>query len=282
MTPTHQSRIGSITKLITAAMVLDVAAQHGVGLDDPLPSTLLSLREPITLRGLLTHTSGLRDRDETTRLRLGPYWRLGIDDERQRPGPHHYANLNYIVLGVWLEQISGRPLEVLLDERAGFEAVRALVQFDPARVQEPGCGHTDPDAWKPLSIDIEPPLPSWVRPAGGAIASAEQLARLPAALTKTGHVDAMFRETVATDDVSARAGLGVRVIDRANEPILAHAGATRGHWAEVQWSPRRGVAVAVVASTPQPFKATLFALFTAAVATNPTNLGTEGSTTKTP
>lgn len=64
MSPALQYRIGSTTKTLTAVVVLQLVNERRVALDAPvsmyLPG-LLPYREPITVRQLLSHTSGLVD-----------------------------------------------------------------------------------------------------------------------------------------------------------------------------------------------------------------------------
>jgi CubicO group peptidase (beta-lactamase class C family) len=64
MTPTTLFRIGSVTKSFTAAAVLVLASQGRVELDKPIGDYLPSLNEslkPLTLRQLLSHTSGFKE-----------------------------------------------------------------------------------------------------------------------------------------------------------------------------------------------------------------------------
>ncbi|GAA2570118.1 hypothetical protein GCM10010435_50390 [Winogradskya consettensis] len=55
-------RVGSVTKTFVATVVLQLAAEHRLRLDDPVARTLPGVvpnGEHITLRQLLNHTSGL-------------------------------------------------------------------------------------------------------------------------------------------------------------------------------------------------------------------------------
>jgi methyl acetate hydrolase len=64
MTPTTIFRIASMTKLVTSVAAMQLVEQGRVHLDDPVTTILAELTQPperraITLRHLLTHTSGL-------------------------------------------------------------------------------------------------------------------------------------------------------------------------------------------------------------------------------
>lgn len=261
--PTTTLRVGSVTKLVTAAVALRVAEAHGVDLDDDTSSLVPGVS--LTLRSLLQHTSGLRDPEAVAMLGAGEAWPALLAGHRVAPGRHHYANANYLVLGRWIERTEGRSLEAIVADDPELSAVRERLLFRPEQASEPGCGHhRGLLGWWPIPLRTERPLPAYTRPAGGGLASAEQLARLPAALARTNTLEAMVIAPVPTSTPEMSQGLGVRMLDIDGEVALVHAGRTEAHWAELQWLPSTGVSVAVVASTPQPFRATTLAAFTAA------------------
>lgn len=310
--PATPLRIGSVTKLVTAALALVVAEREGVGLDDPLTAELPELSPAPTLRQLLTHTSGLRDPDPTELLVRGDAWPAALQPGRAAAGGHGYANANFLLVGRWLERTSGRRYAELWAQEPALAAVRARVSLDrtsaaqaetPAVVAEaagiPADGveagaaakafagasiASSPSAtttsiacthqrgwngeWEAIEASAVPPLPAWTLPAGGGLASAEDLARLPFALEQTGVLASMLATRVPSDLAGWDwdYGLGVRMRGEGDALVLAHSGNTGAHWAELQWSPKHRVAVAVLSSTPQAFKATLHAAFTAGVA----------------
>ncbi|MFJ8940688.1 serine hydrolase domain-containing protein [Streptomyces sp. NPDC102365] len=122
-------RAGSTTKVVTAAVVLQLAAEGRVDLDGHvqtyLPGLLSKAFEPITVRQLLTFTSGLKPgsslgdvtgegyerRYETltpedvvaASVALGPAFR---PDERQ-----NYSNIDYTVLGLLIKKVTGDSYE---------------------------------------------------------------------------------------------------------------------------------------------------------------------------
>jgi len=123
--PDARFRAGSTTKVVTAATVLRLAAQGKVDLDTPvqryLPGLLTKAFEPISVRQLLNHTSGIQagagfgdafedqyaHRFDTLTPRQvvasavakGPEFRPG---ERQ-----DYLNINYTILGLLIEKVTG-------------------------------------------------------------------------------------------------------------------------------------------------------------------------------
>ncbi|MFJ9766679.1 serine hydrolase domain-containing protein [Streptomyces erythrochromogenes] len=122
-------RAGSVTKAFTAAVVLQLASEGRVDLDGPvrrvLPGTVPARYGAVTVRQLLNHTSGIPAAD-------GPgdsfeaQWehRFDVTDppaqvanavakEREfAPGSaQHYLNINYTVLGVLIEKVTGMRYE---------------------------------------------------------------------------------------------------------------------------------------------------------------------------
>ncbi|CAL9552123.1 serine hydrolase domain-containing protein [Streptomyces sp. enrichment culture] len=123
-------RAGSTTKVVTAAIVLQLVAEGRVHLDAPvtryLPGLLPpSFTEPPTVRHLLTYTSGLRpgaDLGSTTE-EMYPHRFRTLTPERVvatavAKGPAHepgerqeYRNIHYTVLGLLIEKVTGDRYE---------------------------------------------------------------------------------------------------------------------------------------------------------------------------
>ena len=145
VSPETQFMLASISKPVTAASVM-LLAQHGqLNLDDRadsyLPFELVHPGYPehdITVRMLLSHTSSLSDNwdvldslytldsgggdspvslKELAREYLIPGGRWYEEDSNfaeDEPGTHHeYGNINYALLGLIAETISGMPFDVL-------------------------------------------------------------------------------------------------------------------------------------------------------------------------
>ncbi|WP_438027449.1 serine hydrolase domain-containing protein [Sorangium sp. So ce233] len=122
-------RFGSNSKTFTAVVVLQLAGEGKVDLDAPVETYLPGLvrgegidgRE-ITVRQLLQHTSGLPDYDDVLladgffpvqHTYLDPYTLLdmGLSQPGKAPGSEWaYSNTNYILAGLIVEKVTGRPL----------------------------------------------------------------------------------------------------------------------------------------------------------------------------
>ncbi len=131
-------RWASVTKQLTATLVMQEVAAGRLALDDTLATRLPAFTGPsadrITLRMLLQHTSGLPNPDDTPAadaksfpafyLRKGakiggPADALGYcAGKKAEPGAGFaYNNCDYIVLGAVLEHETGKSFARLLDER---------------------------------------------------------------------------------------------------------------------------------------------------------------------
>ena len=133
---TSPSNIGSLAKGFTAMAVMMLAEQGKLSYDDLIArhvTELAGATPDITIRHLLTHTSGIPDVGD-----------LGIDRPRlretdvvnairthhgrfARPGlKYRYSNTGYILLGMAVENVAGRT----------FDAFLQSAIFDPLRMND--------------------------------------------------------------------------------------------------------------------------------------------------
>jgi CubicO group peptidase (beta-lactamase class C family) len=120
--------IGSITKQFTAALIMKLEEQGRLRLDDSVVSYLPGYGFPaaITLRMLLTHTSGLAD--FTNFADIGQWVRQGISETAAlteiaqaglqfQPGSQYqYSNSNFYLLGSVIEKLTGQSYAANLEQ----------------------------------------------------------------------------------------------------------------------------------------------------------------------
>lgn len=128
MTVDMHMRIGSITKTFTATMVLQLVDQGALALDDTLAALYPELAslpnaDSMTVRHLLAMQSGVVDPEIETEVTPGPN---GFTPEEIlelmantpaafAPGEEGmYANLNYLILGMVAEHVTGTPWRDLI------------------------------------------------------------------------------------------------------------------------------------------------------------------------
>jgi CubicO group peptidase (beta-lactamase class C family) len=147
--PDTKFRIGSLTKQFTACLILQLIQAGKLGLDtrisDVLPDYPKKTGDRITIHQLLTHTSGLPDytavpeyfSDAWVRRTMKPREIVDLFKDRKmdfEPGTRWaYSNSGYIVLGVIIEKLTGKPYERVLQENI----------LDPAGMADSGYDHME-------------------------------------------------------------------------------------------------------------------------------------------
>ena len=124
--PQTKFAIGSVSKQFVAAAMARMQEEGKLKLSDPLSKYLPDFPkgDQITLRQLLTHTSGIRDytSDQDFIKRSGDapgpgevYQRILAAPYGDRPGRRFsYSNSNYYLAGIILEKVTGESLRELL------------------------------------------------------------------------------------------------------------------------------------------------------------------------
>lgn len=172
--PKTQYRLGSITKTLTATMVMQLRDEGFFGLDDllyrHLPGTPVG---GITLRQLLGHVSGLQREPD------GPWWErtAGMSLERlltdlapdKIAGPpfrtYHYSNLAYGLLGAVLQRVTGDSWADLVGKRV----------LEPLGMKRTTYSPVEPFARGYVVHALDGSLHEEPRPDSGAMAPAGQL-----------------------------------------------------------------------------------------------------------
>ena len=126
-TPNTIFQVGSMTKPFTAAVVLKLAEQQKLSLDDKISKYFPSLKrsDEITIKNLLTHTSGLSEifRDtlfikENKQSSISKEKLLSFFIDRPLyfdPGTRYsYCNSGYVLLGLIIEKVSGKTYEQMV------------------------------------------------------------------------------------------------------------------------------------------------------------------------
>jgi len=124
-------RIASITKQFTAMLIMQLVAENKLDLHVPistyLPDYPKNNADRITLHHLLTHTSGTPRLDDFVnyrdieRDRHKPKELLNIFKDGElnfTPGAKYsYVNTGYVVLGIIIEKVTGKPYAKILQEK---------------------------------------------------------------------------------------------------------------------------------------------------------------------
>ncbi|WP_333733522.1 serine hydrolase domain-containing protein [Streptomyces sp. IBSBF 3010] len=127
--PDARFRAGSVTKVFTAATVLQLAAERKLSLDRPvrsyLPELIPAAYGAVTVRQLLNHTSGLPSADYpgdtveewyANRFHRFDAREMVASATAKKPEfpagtRQHYLNINSTVAGLLIEKVTGRSYE---------------------------------------------------------------------------------------------------------------------------------------------------------------------------
>lgn len=259
-------RIGSISKLVTAAVIMKFVEEERLQLGTPIAAlfpddpTLGALPASVTVERLLNHTSGLPDftraevevgvargdfsNDDLTRVLRRPL--------RSEPGESWiYADANFRVLSLVIERISGLPYNRFIAER--FSPSVGLSSL--AACDETGAEMAQGYIASEQGFEMEPAYHvRGLLGEGGLCANAEDLARIPGVLAKgkwigNGSVARMIQPTRLKDGTIVDYGLGVRRGLLGDHLAWGHTGGgLHGAWATVAHYPARNVTVAVTAN----------------------------------
>ncbi|MEU4442361.1 serine hydrolase domain-containing protein [Actinosynnema sp. NPDC050801] len=274
-------QIGSITKLYTATLIMQLVAEGKLDLDAPVASVLpgFAVADPVatrtvTSRQLLTHTSGIDGDffhdtgrgDDCLAAYVAACARLG---QNHPPGATmSYGNSGFTVLGRIIEVLTGQVWDVALRERLldplGARSTMTLPE-DVLRFRS-AMGHLG----EPGEVPVPAPvwgLPRSAGPAGTINATAADVLRfarlhLDGGRTPDGtvvlaadQVAAMHRPVVeppAGEATGMRWGLGWIAYDWPGGRVIGHDGATVGQKAYLRAVPEAGVAVVLLTNGGVP------------------------------
>ncbi|GAA3037422.1 serine hydrolase domain-containing protein [Kitasatospora albolonga] len=264
-------RIGSVTKTFVATVVLQLAGEGRLRLDDPVERHLPGVVPnggAITVRQLLNHTSGLFNFTEDDRFLVNDEaelqdfayggWRYRDYQARQlvavgvehppyfAPGQGwHYSNTNYVLAGMIVRKVTGRSWQREVERRIVEPLHLEHTAFPGSQT---GLGGPYAHAYLDMPAgpaDISRLNPSVVDAAGNGISTTADLNRFHAALfggklLRPAEMAALTA-TVPTNTPNGTYGLGVLRIDLGPgcEPAWGHDGGLPG-WSTLLLGSRDG------------------------------------------
>ena len=269
-------QVGSITKLCTATMIMQLIDQDLVSLDTTVAQVLPGVRlgaaglaDQVTVAHLLTHTSGI-DGDIFTDTGRGDdcvarY--VGLLDRASSVFPpgsaYSYCNSGWVLLGRIIEVLDGRTWDKSLRERLcePLELTQTVTLPEEAILYRAAVGHR-PDGTR---VHVWG-LPRSVGPVGLITASAHDLlsfarSHLDGGLAPDGKrllseasVAAMQRPRAVIPDFGAPGaaiGLGWRISRWDGRTIVGHDGDTVGQSANLRVAPQARFAACLLTNSGQ-------------------------------
>ncbi|HXO64949.1 MAG TPA: serine hydrolase domain-containing protein [Steroidobacteraceae bacterium] len=255
--------IGSISKEFAATAVLMLQERGALSIDDPAGKYLQGLGPAagVTIRSLLSHTSGVRDywpQDYDPPEMLEPIDPRAIvarwaDQPLDFPAGSawQYSNTGYTVAGLIAEQVAHEPL-------FGFLKTHVFTPLGMTSVYDFDAAPLPPsDATGYTRYALGPPRPAakegrgWLFAAGELAMTASDLARWDIALIerrllKPASYRDLTTEVLLTNGVGSRYALGLDVGLKSGRRVLEHGGEVGGFTSQNVIYPDDGAAIVVL------------------------------------
>ena len=262
-TPQMQYSIGSNSKQFTAAAVLMLVQEGKLSLDDMVSKYLpdLTRAKEVTLRMLLSHTSGYQDywpedyvmtsmMVPTTAQHILDVWgKRPLDFD---PGTQwQYSNTNFVIAGRIVEQVSGMPLIELLKKRI-FVPLGMDNVYDTDASKLPA---TDPTGYERHALGPQRVAPKegagWMFAAGELAMPAHDLALwdisiINRSLLEPASYAQMLKPVLLKSGADSGYGLGVFLGKRDGHAYIEHSGEVSGFVSENKVFPDDRAAIIVL------------------------------------
>ncbi len=251
MPPDHPLRVGSISKLYTAAVIHGLIAEDRLSLDTKIADILsadvmegLHNGRDITVRHLLTHHSGVPDYYDARHYLFGDWKNEPLTLERVLPVSKRgkptgaagerfeYSNMGYILLGAIAEEASGERLGALIERYVTGPLALRQTSYNVKHPVTPSIHG--------YGTYLRPWADTWNHwehsgPDAGVMASAFDVAAFLAALFledgELAHIgEAMLAEELAGASDNQRQGLGPHILIGSDGlGLIGHSGDVFGY-----------------------------------------------------
>ncbi|MEX2426033.1 MAG: serine hydrolase domain-containing protein [Thermomicrobiaceae bacterium] len=270
MRPDTVLQIGSISKIFTSTLVMTLVDEGKIDLDTPLIEYMPDLqlqdkdaRQALTMRHLLTHTSGL----------YGDWFEdFGLGDDslsnaianvhslRQIAPPGEvwsYCNSGFYIAGAIIERLTDQTFEQAMQERV-FDPIgmeKATFFAHEAIVYPTAVGHNLEEGEQVVARRY--PLPRNVNAAGGIITDVGEMLRFAQMHLNQGTIDgnqvltpesiaAMQNEETKAAVMADYYGLAWALRDRDGKRLVGHGGSTNGFRAYLSTVPEEQFAIVML------------------------------------
>jgi CubicO group peptidase (beta-lactamase class C family) len=242
VTPETVFELASVTKQFTATGIMLLVEEGRIGLDEKISKYLENTPDSwknITVRHLLTHTSGLPTLDEDFKSLV---WTSNVSTAEMYDAARKdtlgfaagdkfkYSDVGYFLLGMIIERVSGQKYAAFLSERifkpAGMTSSSVLNQYKP--IKNRARGYTIyQDEVVDIRRNIQVELPSHY----GIMSTVLDLAKWDAALRsekilKQSSLKLMWTPARLNNGQTHPYGFGWELDERRGHAIVGHSGIT--------------------------------------------------------
>jgi len=284
LTLEHNLYVGSITKTFTAALVMEQVEAGTIRLNDPI-GTWISHPDGsrITVEMLLRHTSGLPSYTEDMPFLLAYFGRpqkqwspaelFSVIEGKPlkfEPGScHEYSNTNFLVLGIILEEATGKSYGELLRDAVTNIGLKRIYYpvFSENLILANGHDETIFNLGKRNLIAFRTSLESGAYSAGGIAATSHDTAAFFHALfgkswLATQTVAQMMDTIEAPDEdvpLQIGYGLGVRNLVIDGESVYGHTGTIPGYSGIAMHNPQHRFTIVILSNVSTIEQTNIFA-----------------------
>lgn len=270
ISPDTLFRMGSTTKMFTAATLVSLAEQGKIKLDAPIGNYIKNLAPKVsklTAHQILSQSSGLRDLPPTVFSNDDAGLKQNIlawkDDVffSEPDKIYSYSSANYWLAGLLSEEIYGKPYADAMVE----------IIFRPLGMNRSGVRPTEAMTF-PLALghqvqngkaEIIRPIDnnSAKYPGGSMFSSANELARFAIAMLNVGKLDGrqilssfvvanlMKPQFYLPGEDRSFYGYGLLGFDDRGVKTVSHGGASRGYGSTIFFAPDQKIAIIVLTNT---------------------------------
>ncbi len=255
LTAANRFRIGSITKMFTAAMILQLVEEGKLKLTDTLDKFFPQVpnARKITIVQLLWHRSGIpnvkREQNAQGNVHTIPVTKdemlaliVKATPDFEPDTKHSYSNSGYQLLGLILEKVTGKPYEEALRTRITAKIGLADTYLATGNIDvsknEALTYMNFGDGWKPVSETH----PSILFSAGAIVSTPNDLAKFIQALFDGKIVSKESLDQMKT--IRDGEGSGMEPFTFAGKTFYGHTGGADNYGAWLMYQPEEKLAVA--------------------------------------
>jgi len=257
ITAANRFRIGSITKMFTAAMIFQLAEERKLKLTDTLDKFFPQIpnAKKITMVQILSHRSGIpnvrRDQNSQRNVNTTPITKdemlaliVKATPDFEPDSKQSYSNSGYFLLGLIIEKLTGKPYEEALKERITSkiglkDTYTATGNIDVNKNESLTYMNLGGD-WK----QVPETHPSILFGGGAIVSTPNDLAKFIQALFDGKIVSKESLDQMKTIRDGDGLGLGMEPFTFAGKTFYGHAGGGDNYGSWLAYQPEEKLAVA--------------------------------------